>query len=120
MSVFLWPSIFNKISNYWIFDINKERISDLMKGHDITLEVSDELLHSATNNGFVCTSEIEDIRNCNFYIITVPTPVGKNRNPDLTPLYKASETVGKVLSKNDIVVYESTVYPGLRKMNTSP
>lgn len=95
------------------FDMNQSRVNELMNGHDTTLEVSDELLQSAIkNNGFTCTSKIEDIRDCNFYVVAVPTPVDKNNNPDLTPLYGASETIGKVIAKGDIVVYESTVYPG--------
>ena len=91
------------------FDMNQARVNALMKGHDATLEVPDELLQSAIAGGFKCTAEIEDIRDCNFYIVAVPTPVDKNNNPDLTPLYGASTTVGKVISKGDIVVYESTV-----------
>jgi UDP-N-acetyl-D-galactosamine dehydrogenase len=102
------------------FDINVERIKTLMSGHDTTLEISDELLQSALENGFICTSNLEDIRDCNFYIVTVPTPVDKNHNPDLTPLYKASEIVGRVLAKNDIVVYESTVYPGVTEDECIP
>lgn len=102
------------------FDMNKERVDKLMAGHDSTLEVSDELLQSAIVNGFKCTSEIEDIRNCNFYIVAVPTPVDKKHIPDLTPLYKASTTVGKVISKGDIVVYESTVYPGVTEDECIP
>ena len=96
------------------FDMNAARCAALMAGHDATLEVSDELLQDAINNyGFVCTADIEQIRDCNFYVVAVPTPVDENHNPDLTPLYGASETVGRVISKGDIVVYESTVYPGV-------
>lgn len=96
------------------FDRNVERCEKLMAGHDVTLEVSDELLQDAIrNHGFVCTADIEQIRDCNFYVVAVPTPVDKNNNPDLTPLYEASTTVGKVISKGDIVIYESTVYPGV-------
>ena len=102
------------------FDMNEKRVQMLMKGHDTTLEVADELLQSAIHNGFKCTSKIEDIRSCNFYIIAVPTPVDRNHNPDLTPLYKASETVGKVIAKGDIVVYESTVYPGVTENECIP
>lgn len=102
------------------FDINKTRIEKLMSGHDDTLEVSDELLQTAIKNGFVCSANIEDIRSCNVYVITVPTPVDNNNNPDLTPLVKASETVGKVLSKGDIVIYESTVYPGATEEDCIP
>lgn len=102
------------------FDINIKRVNALMAGHDSTLEVSDELLKEAINNGFMCSSNLEDIKDCNFYIVTVPTPVDKNNAPDLTPLIKASETVGKVLSKGDIVVYESTVYPGATEDDCIP
>lgn len=92
-----------------------------MAGHDATLEVSDELLQDAINNhGFVCTADIEAIRDCNFYVVAVPTPVDENNNPDLTPLYGASTTVGKVISKGDIVVYESTVYPGVTEDECIP
>lgn len=102
------------------FDMNENRVKDLMQGHDATLEVSDDLLQKAIKNGFKCTSNIEDIRSCNFYVVAVPTPVDKNNNPDLTPLYGASQTVGKVISKNDIVVYESTVYPGVTEDECIP
>ena len=95
------------------FDMNQARVTALMAGHDATLEVSDELLQSALANGFKCTANIEEIRDYNFYVVAVPTPVDKNNTPDLTPLYGASTTVGKVISKGDIVVYESTVYPGV-------
>jgi UDP-N-acetyl-D-galactosamine dehydrogenase len=95
------------------FDVKQDRVKALMNGHDTTLEISDDLLRTALQNGFVCTSNIDDIRECNFYIVAVPTPVDQNHNPDLTPLYKASEIVGQVISKGDIVVYESTVYPGV-------
>ena len=91
-----------------------------MAGHDATLEVSDDLLQSAIKNGFVCTSNIEDIRDCNFYVVAVPTPVDGDNKPDLTPLYGASETVGKVINKGDIVVYESTVYPGVTEDECIP
>lgn len=103
------------------FDMNQNRVDSLMSGHDSTLEVSDELLQSAINNhGFVCTTDLDKIRECNFYVVAVPTPVDKNNNPDLTPLYGASTTVGKVISKNDIVVYESTVYPGVTEDECIP
>lgn len=102
------------------FDMNQARVDALMAGHDATLEVSDELLRSALDNGFVCTSDIEKIRHCNFYVVAVPTPVDKNHNPDLTPLYNASGTVGKVISQGDIVVYESTVYPGVTEDECVP
>jgi nucleotide sugar dehydrogenase len=102
------------------FDMNADRVKALMAGHDATLEVSDELLQSAIHNGFVCTSDIEAIRDCNFYVVAVPTPVDGNNNPDLTPLYKASETVGRVIAAGDIVVYESTVYPGVTEDECIP
>ncbi|MDR0789404.1 MAG: nucleotide sugar dehydrogenase [Bacteroidales bacterium] len=102
------------------FDVNKNRVESLMNGHDSTLEVSDELLQNAIKNGFVCSSNIEDIRDCNFYVVAVPTPVDRDNHPDLTPLYKASETVGKVIAKGDIVVYESTVYPGATEEECLP
>lgn len=102
------------------FDMNPNRVKALMDGHDATLEVSDELLQSAIANGFVCTSDMEAIRDCNFYVVAVPTPVDENKNPDLTPLYGASTTVGKVISKGDIVVYESTVYPGVTEDECIP
>ncbi len=104
------------------FDINQKRVKQLNEGHDDTLEVEDEVLQSVlltenpidTNKdfGLFCTYEINDIEDCNIFIVTVPTPVDKNNRPILTPLIKASETVGKVLKKDDIVIYESTVYPG--------
>lgn len=103
------------------FDMNQARVDALMKGHDATLEVADDLLQDAINNhGFVCTTDLETIRDCNFYIVAVPTPVDENNNPDLTPLYGASTTVGKVISKGDIVVYESTVYPGVTEDECIP
>ena len=92
------------------FDMNQKRVDALMAGHDETLEVSDELLQTAISDGFICTSNIEKIRDCNFYVVAVPTPVDDNNNPDLTPLYGASTTVGKVISRGNIVVYESTVF----------
>ncbi len=102
------------------FDLNQARVDALMEGHDATLEVSDELLQSAIKNGFKCTANIEDIRDCNFYIVAVPTPVDENNRPDLRPLWGASETVGKVISKGDVVVYESTVYPGVTEEECLP
>lgn len=103
------------------YDMNKARVDDLMKGHDATLEVPDELLQDAIkNHGFKCTANLDDIRQCNFYVVAVPTPVDRNNNPDLTPLYGASEAVGKVISKGDIVVYESTVYPGVTEDECLP
>ena len=92
-----------------------------MAGHDVTLEVSDELLQDAIHNhGFVCTTKLEDINSCNFYVVAVPTPVDLNNRPDLKPLWGASETVGKVISRGDIVVYESTVYPGVTEEECLP
>lgn len=103
------------------FDMNQKRVEALMAGHDSTLEVSDELLQDAINNhGFRCTSDIDEIRDCNFYVVAVPTPVDRNNNPDLTPLYGASETVGKVIGDGDVVVYESTVYPGVTEDECIP
>ncbi|MDD3195133.1 MAG: nucleotide sugar dehydrogenase [Paludibacter sp.] len=102
------------------FDINKSRVSELMQGHDATLEVEDKLLKEAISKGFVCTDQLDAIRDCNFYVVTVPTPVDVSNNPDLTPLYKASETIGRVISKGDIVVYESTVYPGVTEDECIP
>ncbi len=100
------------------FDINRKRVEELRKGKDTTLEVENDelqevLVESPSNeNGLYCTAELEDIKDCNYFVITVPTPVDKNNRPDLTPLYKSSESVGKVLKKGDIVIYESTVFPG--------
>jgi UDP-N-acetyl-D-galactosamine dehydrogenase len=111
------------------FDIHKERVDELNTGHDRTLEVDDENLRSVIsekqallNNGIglFCSSLNEDIEDCNIYIITVPTPTDKHNRPDLTPLYKASETVGKVLKNGDIVIYESTVYPGVTEEECVP
>ena len=102
------------------FDINESRIKELMSGHDSTLEVEDELLQEAIANGFTCTSDLNDIADANIYVVTVPTPVDKHHRPDLTPLIKASETVGKVLRKGDIVIYESTVYPGVTEDECVP
>lgn len=103
------------------FDMNQSRVDALMAGHDATLEVSDDLLKEAIEkHGFKCTTDIEQIRNCNFYVVAVPTPVDENNRPDLRPLLKASETVGKVISPGDIVVYESTVYPGVTEEECLP
>ena len=103
------------------FDMNQKRVDALMAGHDATLEVSDELLQDAINNhGFVCTTDLDKIRECNFYVVAVPTPVDVNNRPDLRPLWGASDTVGKVISKGDIVVYESTVYPGVTEEECLP
>lgn len=102
------------------FDLNDERVNSIMSGHDLTLEISDELLQSALSNGFVCSSALEDICDCNIYIIAVPTPVDNDNRPLLTPLINASETVGKVISSGDIVIYESTVYPGVTEEECLP
>lgn len=103
------------------FDLNGNRCASLMSGHDSTLEVSDELLRDAINKyGLICTNNIEKIRDCNFYVVAVPTPVDINNRPNLHPLLSASETVGKVISKGDIVVYESTVYPGVTEEECIP
>lgn len=109
------------------FDINQSRINGLRSGTDSTLEVSDEVLRSVLVDGFdsnqkglLCSATLDDIADCNYYIVTVPTPVDKNNRPDLTPLYKSSETVAKVLKKGDIVIYESTVYPGVTEDECVP
>lgn len=102
------------------FDKSERRVQQLLTGHDDTLEVEDHLLQEALNNGLTCTTDIEKIRDCNFYVVAVPTPVDINNNPDLTPLVKASETVGKVIQPGDIVVYESTVYPGATEEDCIP
>lgn len=111
------------------FDINQKRIDELRAGKDLTLEVEDDILQAAlvsenpfssNTTGLYCSNQLADIADANFYVVTVPTPVDKNNRPDLTPLYKASETVGKVLKKGDIVVYESTVYPGVTEEECIP
>ena len=108
------------------FDINIERVKELKLGKDSTLEVEDDVLNSvlvdenSNHKGLYCSSSISDLEGCNYYIITVPTPVDKNNRPILTPLIKASETVGSVLKKGDIVVYESTVYPGATEEDCVP
>lgn len=108
------------------FDINSQRVSELNQGSDVTLEVDDAQLQAVLKkepsdaNGLFCSTSLDDIRNCNYYVVTVPTPVDKNNRPDLTPLYKSSETVGKVLKKGDIVIYESTVYPGVTEEECVP
>lgn len=108
------------------FDINHTRVEELREGKDLTREVEEDLLKSvlknenSSGNGLFVSGELKDIEQSNIYIITVPTPVDKNNRPDLTPLYKASETVGKVLKKGDIVIYESTVYPGATEEECIP
>ena len=111
------------------FDINEERVKELQSGTDSTLEVADDVLQevltssaemNADGNGLFCTNDITKIEDCNYYIVTVPTPVDSTNRPILTPLYKSSETVGKVLKKGDTVVYESTVYPGVTEDECVP
>ncbi|WP_318344736.1 nucleotide sugar dehydrogenase [Flagellimonas baculiformis] len=108
------------------FDINEKRVKELQSGKDTTLEVEDDILKSALvdklpeTKGLYCSCKLEDISSCTIYVVTVPTPVDRNNRPDLTPLYKASETVGKVLKKGDIVIYESTVYPGATEEECIP
>jgi UDP-N-acetyl-D-galactosamine dehydrogenase len=108
------------------FDINQNRINELNSGLDSTLEIDEATLKSVlltstgSSNGLYCSCNIADISDCNYYIVTVPTPVDKNNRPDLNPLYKSSETVGKVLKKGDIVIYESTVYPGVTEEECIP
>lgn len=108
------------------FDINQSRINSLKLGNDSTLEIDAASLKKVLLNspsdaiGLYCTSSIEEIATCNYFIVTVPTPVDKNNRPDLNPLYKSSETVGKVLKKGDIVIYESTVYPGVTEEECVP
>ncbi|WP_298480648.1 nucleotide sugar dehydrogenase [uncultured Maribacter sp.] len=108
------------------FDINETRIKELQEGTDKTLEVSDDVLQSVLkkspkmDTGLYCSNLLEDIADCNYYIVTVPTPVDNTNRPILTPLYKSSETVGKVLKKGDTVVYESTVYPGVTEDECVP
>ncbi len=100
------------------FDINTDRIDALRAGHDATLEVEDDELASATNLAF--SSSLDDIDDCNVYIVTVPTPIDAHKRPDLTPLVKASEGIGKVLKRGDVVIYESTVYPGATEEDCVP
>ncbi len=110
------------------FDINEERVTELKKGHDSTLEVEDDILQAVLKEtvpnidevGLFCTTSLEEIKDCNIFVVTVPTPVDKHHRPVLTPLYKASETVGSVLKQGDIVIYESTVYPGVTEEECIP
>lgn len=103
------------------FDLNQTRVDALNAGKDTTLEVSDELLQEAIEkHGFRCTTNIEEIKESNFYVVAVPTPVDENNRPDLRPLIGASQTVGQVIKKGDIVVYESTVYPGVTEEECLP
>jgi len=100
------------------FDINQRRIDELKAGNDFTLETTQEELAAAKHLSY--TTNLDDLRTCNCYIVTVPTPIDEHKRPDLTPLIKASETVGKVLKKGDIVIYESTVYPGCTEEDCVP
>ncbi|MFV5694890.1 nucleotide sugar dehydrogenase [Flavobacterium sp. LB3P122] len=108
------------------FDINQSRVASLQSGTDTTFEVTDEVLQKVLLEkpgdaiGLYCTSVLDGIADCNYYIVTVPTPVDKNNRPDLTPLYKSSETIGRVLKRGDIVIYESTVYPGVTEEECVP
>lgn len=102
------------------FDIAKWRIDELNSGYDRTLELSDKQVKEALNNGIKFSLDTNDIKDCNIFIITVPTPIDENKRPLLTPLIKASETVGSVLKKSDIVIYESTVYPGATEEECVP
>jgi UDP-N-acetyl-D-glucosamine/UDP-N-acetyl-D-galactosamine dehydrogenase len=108
------------------FDINSNRVSELMTGNDSTLEIDNETLQSvlinedSDSNGLFCTNQLAKIKDCNYYIITVPTPVDKNNRPILSPLIKASESVGTVLKEGDVVIYESTVYPGATEEDCVP
>lgn len=107
-------------------DINESRVTSLKSGTDTTSEVDDAILKQVLvdkiddRSGLFCTTSLSDIADCNYFIVTVPTPVDKNNRPDLTPLYKSSESVGKVLKKGDIVIYESTVYPGVTEEECVP
>lgn len=102
------------------FDISKWRIDELSSGYDRTLELSKDQVSEAIKNGMKFSLDTNDIKDCNIYIVTVPTPIDKNKRPDLTPLIKASETIGKILKKDDIVIYESTVYPGATEEDCVP
>jgi len=100
------------------FDINTTRLDKLQQGHDTTLEVEDEELAAATQLSY--SSSLDDLKTCNIFIVTVPTPINEHKQPDMTPLLKASATIGKVLKKDDIVIYESTVYPGATEEDCVP
>jgi len=102
------------------FDISSWRIDELNKGYDRTLELNETQVKEALSNNMKFTLNVDDIKDCNIYIVTVPTPIDKHKKPDLTPLIKASETIGKVLKKDDIVIYESTVYPGATEEECVP
>ena len=108
------------------FDINERRINELQSGTDSTLEVEEDVLRNVLSEtpkmdtGLFCSNRLDDISDCNYYIVTVPTPVDSTNRPILTPLYKSSETVGKVLKNGDTVIYESTVYPGVTEEECVP
>lgn len=103
------------------YDVKASRVDEINAGHDTTLEVDEDLLRDAIDNhGFKCTTNVDDIKDCNFYVVAVPTPIDENNYPNLVPLIKASETVGIVISKDDVVVYESTVYPGVTEEECIP
>ena len=95
------------------FDINKPRVDELNSGFDRTLELTSDEVNESIKNGMIYSTNIDDIKDCNIYIVTVPTPIDSTNRPDLTPLIKSSQTIGKVLKRDDIVIYESTVYPGV-------
>ena len=95
------------------FDINKPRVDELKNGYDRTLELTDDEVKESITNGMIYSTNMDDIKDCNIYIVTVPTPIDSSNRPDLTPLIKSSQTIGKVLKRDDIVIYESTVYPGV-------
>lgn len=102
------------------YDLSQPRVDALMTGHDDTLEVEDHLLQQAIKDGLVCTTNLDLLKDCNVYVVAVPTPVDVNNRPDLLPLIKSSTTVAKVISKGDIVIYESTVYPGVTEEECIP
>jgi len=102
------------------FDIAQWRIDELSNGYDRTLELNETQIQEAIKNGMLFSNNLEEISDCNIYIVTVPTPIDKHKKPDLTPLLKASESIGKVLKKDDIVIYESTVYPGATEEDCVP
>lgn len=102
------------------YDTNPARVEALRRGCDSTKEVDEASLRKAFENGFTCTSDLEEIRGCNFYVVAVPTPIDADNAPDLAPLLGASETVGKVIARGDVVVYESTVYPGMTEDECIP
>ena len=122
----LWQDFLRRSIVLLVLMSIKKEFLELMSGVDRTLEVDEKTLQdvlvekNAVEKGLFCSSSISDLKDCNYYIITVPTPVDKNNRPVLTPLIKASETVGKALKEGDIVVYESTVYPGATEEDCVP